>query len=183
MVWDYMRTGRLPGDPRDEEPKEVLFEPPRNPLLEKASLWLPNIEQELIAYLSKHPDLLYELAPRKFEEVIAAIFKNQRFNVELTPQTRDGGFDVIAVQKDDLTGESRYLIECKRYAARRTVDVGVVRSLYGVVTDQKATKGIIATTAFFTKDARKFEASNRNRLSLNDYAAIVGWLKGMNGAP
>ena len=119
-------------------------------------------------------------SPRRFEELVASIFKNQGFDVELTPESRDGGFDVLAVHKDAFTGESKYLVECKRYAVTNTVGIGIVQRLLGVVEDQKATKGILATTSFFTKDARLVEERNRSKLALNDYNVLVGWLLTLN---
>lgn len=164
--------------PKDARGNEILFCPEQNVLLEKSSLWIPNIERELLEYISTAPARLYELSSRKFEELIAAMFANQGFNVELTPPSRDGGFDVLAVQNHPLTGRSTYLVECKRYSPERRVGVGVVRSLLGVVSDQKATKGIVATTAFFTKGARVFEQTNESHLTLRDYNALVAWLRG-----
>jgi restriction system protein len=163
-----------------DDEKVELFNPGSNTLLENAQLWVPDFENEFLGYFRKHPEKLYELPPRKFEELIALIFKNQGFNVELTPETGDGGFDVVAVQNDQLTGKSTYLVECKRYQADNKVGVGIIRSLYGVVTDQKATKGILATSSFFTTGAKKFEETNCNKLSLSDYDVVVGWLSDLN---
>jgi restriction system protein len=149
-------------------------------LLGNGTVWLPDIEAEWHAYFAKHPERLRELAPRRFEELVASIFRNQGFDVELTPASRDGGFDVLAIHKDVFTGESKYLVECKRYAATNTVGIGIVQRLLGVVEDQKATKGLVATTSYFTRDARLVEERNRSKLALNDYDVLVGWLLNLN---
>jgi hypothetical protein len=40
------------------------------------------IDKELVSYLSRHPDAMYELAPRKFEELVALLLSDMamRFN-------------------------------------------------------------------------------------------------------
>ena len=110
-----------------------------------------------------------EMPPRAFEILVAAVFRNHGFDVELTPQTNDGGLDCIAVRNDPLTGLNYYLIECKRYAEDNHVGVGIVRALYGVLADQSATKGIVATTSFFTRGAKEFAQRNSTRLALVDF--------------
>jgi restriction system protein len=130
----------------------------------------------MINYFAKNPEKMKEMNPRKFEELVAAIFRNQGFGVALTPQTRDGGYDILAVKHDKFTGNEHYLIECKRYAEHNRIGVGVVRSLMGVLQMNNATKGIIATTSFFTRDAEKLALNHSSRLMLHDYDAIKGWL-------
>jgi len=158
---------------------EVLFDPPSNLLFDKTSIWLPDFESELYTHLTNHPDLLHQIDPRKFEELIASIFRNQGFYVELTPPSKDGGYDLLAVQKDPITGPSKYLVECKRYHPENKVGVGIIRSLLGVVVDQQADKGILATTSFFTRGASEFQERNQKTLSSVNYDGVLGWLNEM----
>jgi hypothetical protein len=55
------------------------------------------VSDELIRVLAERPELMYELRPRQFEELLADIFARQGFDVELTQQTRDGGYDLWVV--------------------------------------------------------------------------------------
>jgi hypothetical protein len=137
---------------------------------------LTEINDELIRYLVKRPDLMHELSSRKFEELVAAIFRGKGYDVVLTPATRDGGFDMRAFQRTDI-GTFLTLIECKRYAPSNRVTVDVVRGLYGVTETEKATSGLLVTTSSFTKDAKSFQDKNRFRLQLADNQALQGWLK------
>ena len=134
---------------------------------------------ELIEHLAKHPEQLYNIKDRKFEELIAHIFRNNNFSVELTKQTRDGGRDIIAI-RSDLGIHSRYLIECKRYAENRPIGVDLVRSLYGVQQQEGANKSILAATSRFTSDARKF-ANKQNTtewlMDLKGYEDVVKWIR------
>jgi HJR/Mrr/RecB family endonuclease len=138
---------------------------------------------ELFAHFRKHPEKMYSLRPRQFEELIASILKQFGYAVELTPQTRDGGTDIIAVQKSIITGPNFYLVECKRYKRERRVAVGTVRSLLGVVESQRGTKGLVVTTSFFTRDARQFAATNEKRMDLSDFDKIVSWLNQLHAGP
>src|SRR4051812_36863665 len=106
---------------------------------------------KLTARISECPKRLYDISPREFEELIASVYQEFGFDVELTKRTRDGGFDVVAVRYKPEA--ERYLIECKRYSEDNKVDVSLVRQLAGVVTLEKATKGIFVTTSHFTKPA------------------------------
>jgi DNA polymerase III epsilon subunit len=130
-----------------------VSQPESYALAASAKIWTPSIEHELFSYLSKHPRALLDLPPRRFEELVASIFRNNGFSVELTPQTRDGGVDIIAVENSSLTGGSLHLIECKRYAHENKVGIGIVQRLLGAVSQRRATKGILVTTSFFTQAA------------------------------
>ena len=103
------------------ENAEEFFErhgpPPRNlsSLFTANQLLLPNadasdaarvsvvdVNEELIAYLNANPSKMRDLQPRKFEELVAEMWKNQGYEVSLTPSARDGGMDVIAVRKESI---------------------------------------------------------------------------------
>jgi restriction endonuclease Mrr len=133
------------------------------------------VNDDLLRVLAKNPTLLYELKPRKFEELIAELFYKQGFDVQLTKATRDGGRDIIAVSKS-MNISTRYLIECKRYAARNRVGIEFVHRLFGVKIAESANKAILATTSAFTKPALEFARSHIWDLELKDYEDIVRWL-------
>jgi HJR/Mrr/RecB family endonuclease len=83
----------------------------------------------------------------------------------LTQPTRDGGRDIIA--KINVGAEQEFLlIECKRYAD--TIDMGKVRELYGVVSSEKANRGVLVTSGRFTLDAQKFADDNSMQLINGD---------------
>lgn len=135
---------------------------------------------ELISALKKSPYLLRELTSREFEEVIAEVFREKGFAVDLTKKTRDGGKDIIAIHTDGLGIQSKYFIECKHYAEDNKIGVEIVRALHGVMnTKDGPNKTILATTSTFTSGARKFvenETASKWDMTLADYDAIVMWL-------
>ena len=103
-----------------------------------------------IAY---HKDLMYDLNPRIFEEIVAQLFEDRGFEVALTPATRDNGKDVIATKyfnQDPCV----FYIECKRFDKGYKVGNSIVDRLLGVQAREKANKVILVTTSSFTLAAR-----------------------------
>ena len=115
---------------------------------------------KLINHLTKHPERIYEIDSGQFEELVAEIFAEFGYQVQLTKRTRDGGYDIIALRKDLKSGVmTSLLIECKRWSANRKIGVEVVRALYGIQTDERFSNVMLATTSFFTVEARKYKKS------------------------
>lgn len=129
----------------------------------------------LIERFARDPQQLYGITPRSFEELIAEVFDGFGFEVELTKRTRDNGRDVIAMKHAPT--KLRCLIECKRHASDNKVDVGIVRELFGVLHDDGATNGILATTSFFTAPAKDFIQRNQWRLDGKDFHGVLEWLR------
>jgi len=107
------------------------------------------------------------LTPREFEELICELIKKQGFNAELTPQTRDGGKDIIV--RHNVLGEMKIYVECKRYNPnKKRVGSEILQKLIGIMDLEGAAKAIIYTTSFFTSAAKKIAKDIRNRLTLYD---------------
>jgi restriction system protein len=93
---------------------------------------------------------VFEIDPRKWEEIIAANYERSRKfdDVILTPRSGDFGRDIIAVKHGFWS--VRIIESVKHYAADHLVRADEVRALSGVLHgDQKATKGILSTTSDF----------------------------------
>ncbi|RZJ90598.1 MAG: restriction endonuclease, partial [Chryseobacterium sp.] len=124
----------------------------------------------------KYPHKLYDIHPRKFEELVASIFSDLGFDIELTGATRDGGRDIIASIRNAVTNFLVY-VECKKYAPDNKVDVGIIRKIAGVHYIKKPSKSIVVTTSFFTKDALEEAKRIENQLELKDFNDIQAWLE------
>jgi DNA-binding response OmpR family regulator len=147
-----------------------------NEQLDKVRIDFLDVNEALISYLVTHPKYMYELNPRKFEELIAKLLEDAGYTVTLTPQTRDGGKDIYALYKSEI-GHILTLVECKRYRTDHPVGVDIVRSLYGVKVAERANKAVVITTSFFTKDALDFKRKVGYEMSLKDYDNLVYWLR------
>lgn len=132
------------------------------------------VDRALISHLSRYPDELRTVNRRFFEELVAELFVGFGYEVELTKRTRDGGKDIIAIKRMEVN--TRFLIECKRPDPGNPVRLATVRELYGVLSDDKASKAILATTSHFTSDAQVFIDKHRWELEGRDFDAIQSWI-------
>jgi len=132
-------------------------------------------DRELIRRLSQSPNELRTIERREFERLVAELFAGFGYEVELTQRTRDGGKDIIAVRRSEV--ETRFLVECKRPDPGHPIGVSTVRELYGVKVDDGASKAILATTTYFSPDARHFSEKHRWELELRDFDAIHEWIQ------
>lgn len=155
-----------------DEKKEELYS---DDSIENSSILLTDVNDEIKKYLSKYPEKLYDLTPRKFEELVASILEDLGFDVTLTKQTRDGGTDIIASIRNAVTS-FLILVECKKYSPENKVDVGIIREVVGVQTFKNPSKSIIVTTSTFTKDAIKEASQFKDKLDLKDYNNLKEWL-------
>jgi uncharacterized protein YjbI with pentapeptide repeats len=151
--------------------------PPRS-----LSIAIQSISEELIRYLAQHPSAMHQLRPRQFEELIAEILSSHGWHIHLTPTTRDGGADILAVAQTSAGLSTPWLVECKKYAPENKVDVSVVRSLYGLKCEQQHGGALLATTSQFTKDALQYKSSRYN-LHLRDFSGIVEWINAYRPSP
>ncbi len=162
------------------EQATVVYEDETGDAIRESRIWVPDVEKELLEYFGTHPEHMYSMPPRKFEELIAAVLKNQGLEVELTPYVKDGGIDIIAVERKAGSGPRVMLVECKRYARENRVGLGIVQRLLGVVFDvrNQGEQGLLVTTSTFTGPAMQCAEANSHVLSLGDYHKVVKWLKG-----
>lgn len=131
---------------------------------------------ELLAFLARHPRYLYNIHSRTFEELIARVFIDLGCSVELMRATHDGGKDLI-LRTDGPTGPSIAYVQCKRNSPDRPIGIDVVRQLYGVHMADNVNKSMIVTTSRFTQEAIDFSGRLAFLISLKDYSDVVSWLK------
>jgi len=143
----------------DDSPRELL-------------VVIETISQELIKYLTTHPQVLYEIRPRQFEEIVAEILASFGWEVQLMPPVRYGGYAIYAISKDIESGlRTSWVIECKKYHEGNKVGVELVRALYGVKHLVGASNALLATTSFFTRGAKQIKAS-RYDIDLKDFQRL-----------
>lgn len=118
---------------------------------------------------------LLKIEPRQFEEMIAELLDSKGYKVELTKQTRDNGYDIIALAMFENELPLKFLVECKRYKENK-VGVDIIRSFKEVIQTEKANKGIIVTTSYFTKDANKKRLESPYLLEYKDKDDVLNWV-------
>lgn len=157
--------------------KEQSLIVPDSRLIVAAKPRIITANEILIQKLRMEPNGLYELDPRKFEEIVADLMADMGYDVELTPRSNDGGKDILA-SKETEHGKMLCLVEAKRYNIDNPVEISLVRELYGTLCDFNATSAMLVTTSRFTRGASEFQKRNQYRLSLKDYGSVVQWLGG-----
>lgn len=131
--------------------------------------------EQIIKQLRDSPQGLFQLTPRRFEEIVTEILKEQGCEVHLTPSSGDGGLDIYASYPTPF-GRMLCLVEVKRYRSDRPVGVELVRNLYGTLCAKEANSAMLVTTSRFTKGAEDFQRERQQVLHLRDYLDLTKWL-------
>jgi restriction endonuclease Mrr len=178
-IINYLEIEYLDESPIWLPPAKNIIVPNQRIITDQSEI--SNTIPKLINLIKEDSSYIYKISTREFEHVIAEIFKQQGFDVKLTKRTRDGGKDVIAINKNALGLETSYFIECKRHSLESKVDVGIVRHVYGVHSSRNGpNKSIIATTSTFTPDAIKYattELRSRWDMDLKDIDDVLSWIR------
>ena len=135
-----------------------------------------SLAEQVEAVLLK-PAGIHQISPRRFEELVAFGLEKSGFDVRLTPQTRDGGFDIEAFRYSPI--KERLLVECKRYSASRKVGRPTLDALLGVLHREKANQALLATTSSFSKDALDLLKDEQWRLQGMDLDSLLKFLRGL----
>lgn len=133
---------------------------------------------EIIELLGRSPDTIYDIDWRKWEEIIAAAYKQQGFDVTLTPRSNDKGRDVIATSKH--LGSIRFFEQVKAYRPGHVVTAEEVRAMVGVLDlEGNVSKGLVTTTSAFAPGIEQDPNIVRlmpYRLELKGRVALLEWL-------
>jgi restriction system protein len=105
---------------------------------------------------------LQAISAGELEQLVARLYTMMGYDCELTPPSRDGGRDVIAV-RDDAGKRERRLIDCKHYSG--SLHIKDARALLGIVSTEHATVGVLLTTGRATQGIRQLRDAD-SRLDL-----------------
>lgn len=89
--------------------------------------------------------------PTKFEGFCGILFEKMGYDVEVTPKTNDGGYDLI-LNKDN----EKSIVECKCYALGNSVGRPLLQKLVGANQEYMADRMLFVTTSTFTQGAIKY---------------------------
>jgi restriction system protein len=135
---------------------------------------------EIVNLLQRDPAAVYQIDPRKWEEIIAGAYERAGFDeVILTPRSADKGRDVVASKNG--VGSIRIFDQVKAYKPGHVVTADEVRAMLGVITGaQNVSKGIITTTSSFAPRLQMDAYIARNipfRLELKPRDVLIPWLE------
>lgn len=142
--------------------------------------------QRICEELKRNPDAMHQLTASQWEELIAASYDKAGYDeVILTPRSGDYGRDVIATKRG--WGCVRIVDQVKAFKPGHLVSANDVRALIGVmVSDQRATKGVVSTTSAFAPriETDPFIAPHvPYRLELIDGPQLLARLRDLNAKP
>ena len=100
-------------------------------------------------------------------------------SLELTKQTRDGGFDLFAFDAQDC---GKLLVEVKLRRGGRRIGIAIVDRFAGVLLKEGARKGIVVTNSTFTSGVRSSVEAYAHcghplTLDLRDRRDVLSWLE------
>ena len=116
-----------------------------------------------------------ELSWQQVEEIVAELFAGLGYTVDLHRQAKDGGVDIVVIRKNDIFKPDELLVQIKHW--RQPVGIDVVKLLHGEVVRRSSTRGIVATTSRFTRDAKEFLDTYRWQIEGKDRDDLLDWTK------
>lgn len=116
---------------------------------------------DVLANLDSRQDLL-DLTPTEFEHFTKQLFEKMGMKAWNTVASKDDGVDAVATSEAPVFG-GLCVIQAKRYS--RAVPVEAVRALAGTMEDKHATKGVMVTTSWVTRDGHAF-AKRHGRIEI-----------------
>lgn len=132
-------------------------------------------DQRFIEYFNKQKCDLEDIHWRQFEYLTGEFFHRSGYTVIVNKGKGDGGIDVVAVKENDITGPEKIFVQCKKYMKSNHIQLDSVRAFWATVSDEHATKGIIATTSCLTKGSQDYCKARLYRLAAAEADKIEKW--------
>ncbi|WP_197998475.1 restriction endonuclease [Gimesia aquarii] len=133
-----------------------------------------DLYEELFEYFQAKPERLRDLHHRDFERLLDSVFRNNGYLSTLGPGSGDGGVDLRLYHKDAI-GDVTTLVQAKRYAESRAINLEAVAALSAVVEDERANRGLFVTTSRFLPSAKKFADRQQQRITLATSGDVQRW--------
>ena len=148
------------------------------------SIWTPRFQEETRQFLTrqvsgllkeiyKEGKALRDIRPRQLEELIAELLRDRQMEIHVTPETRDGGRDVIA-RGEWIPGEPMVLaVEVKQKPV-----VGVQDLYSSLKANEDFPVLLLATSGRFSAGVIQEKERRRNelRIILKDGVALSQWI-------
>lgn len=137
---------------------------------------ISDVYDDLYSHFAERPEDLHRLDPRKFEVLLSKIFQNRGFESELGPGSGDGGIDLRLLQRDPM-GDILTVVQAKRYAAHRKIQLGPVQALHGAADVENAQRSLFVTTSEYLPSARSFAGRTRIPMELATSKDVRDWCR------
>lgn len=119
-----------------------------------------------------------DLSWREFEKLIATLLERDGYIVDLMRGTKDGGVDVVATKDMGAAGYFKSVWQAKKHRIDRRIGIGLLRELADTRLEHGASKALIVTTSYLTRDALARVERDRYLLGKVDRDDLAGWVSG-----
>lgn len=127
---------------------------------------------DIYRHFADHPEDLYRLPHRDFEELTSGVFTARGWKKQIGPGTADEGVDVRMWLQSAL-GDELILVQARRYAKHRPIDLEAAAALEAQSLREDA-PGPFVTTSRYRRVAQRF-ASRNKKLLLADSSDVATW--------
>ncbi len=131
-----------------------------------------DVSGDVYQHFAEHPEDLYQLPHRDFEELISSVFTARGWKTQIGPGTADEGVDVRMWLQSPL-GDALTLVQARRYAKHRPIGLEAVAALEAHSLREGAS-GMFVTTSRYRRVAQRF-ASRNKKLLLADSSDVAAW--------
>jgi hypothetical protein len=160
--------------------------PPITPKVIHASSVLT---RRIADHLARNDQELYSIPHSYFEKLVAEILASYGFDVQLNVRLLEpGGDEADVIAFSPVRGMLKrvgYVVECKRFAEHRKVDLRIATRLYGLKQVHAERWGLdralLATTSSVTSEVIR-EYGERWDFEIRDHSGVVEWLKAYSKA-
>jgi restriction endonuclease Mrr len=144
---------------------------------EKITLICEDVSRKFAQLIAEDSRYLDNLEWRDLEKVLAEVFKELGFAVELTPGSKDGGKDIVVeCVVDEL--QYTYIIEIKHWRSGKRVNHSHVRHFLNVIVSEKRKGGLFLSTSGYSNNIfSTFTKIERQQLKLGDKNKVVSLCK------
>jgi hypothetical protein len=113
------------------------------------------------------------LSPGQFEQLVAHVYGNHGWEVQVTRAVKDGGKDAIATKEVDGRRVVAYL-EAKRYRSDRAVGLPEVKEFAATVAADRVDQGMLVSTSRFSGPAREWVDGAGTRVATLELVDLEG---------
>lgn len=139
---------------------------------------LQEAHKALLKWLKQHPADVDRVHHRTFEAIVAETIRGAGWSVELTKQTRDGGYDMMCLRNASAGFPLKIVVETKLYSFGRPVGLPMVDRLMGVRDRERADRAVLVTNSRITGVVWTLWEDRVGRdLTLVDREELFEWLR------
>lgn len=138
------------------------------------------LDQRFVDYLAARSNELPQMHWRNFERLAAEYFTRLGYEVTLGPGSKDGGVDMrVWPSGSQRLGPPLLIVQCKRYAEERLVQLEHVKAFWADVQFANAERGFIATTARVSPEGKRIASARGYPLDFAEASDVSKWVRTM----